>query len=219
MLRHTYLVGVAGGSASGKTSFLRSLQEQLPDNSICILSQDNYYRPKEEQHVDENGKVNYDLPGAIDRKELLNDLRQLLEGKMVTRQEYTFNNPNAQPATIVMRPAPIIIIEGLFIFHYKELSEMFNLRIYLYVREDIKLARRLKRDSSERGYPEDVVLYQWYNHVQPSYEKYLRPYRDDSHIIISNNDNFDRGLIVLAEHLKYRLEHGIQTRPNTSEGV
>lgn len=200
-----HIIGVAGGSASGKTSFLRDLESQLPKGSISVVSQDNYYFPKEMQHVDENGEINFDLPTSIDRKQFYQDLLDLSSGKSITKTEYTFNNKAVEPKKIVIKPAPIIILEGLFIFYFKEIREMLDLRVFLDVREDIKLSRRIKRDATERGYPEETVRYQWDNHVMPSYKAYLRPFRDDANIIITNNYTFDKGLKVFADHLNMVL--------------
>lgn len=201
-----HIIGVAGGSASGKTSFLRDLEKMLPEGSVSFISQDNYYFPKEMQHVDENGEINFDLPTSIDRKQFHQDLVDLSSGKSITKTEYTFNNSGAEPKEIVIHPSPIIILEGLFIFYYKEIRDMLDLRVFLDVREDIKLSRRIKRDSHERGYPEATVRYQWDNHVMPSYKAYLRPFRDDANIIITNNFTYDKGLKVFADHLNMVIQ-------------
>ena len=201
-----HIIGVAGGSASGKTSFLRDLEKQLPVGSVSVISQDNYYFPKEMQHVDENGEINFDLPTSIDREQFHKDLVDLSQGKSITKKEYTFNNQSAEPKLITVEPSPIIILEGLFIFYFKEIREMLDLRVFLDVREDIKLSRRIKRDAQERGYPEETVRYQWDNHVMPSFKAYLRPFRDDANIIITNNYTYDKGLKVFADHLNMVIQ-------------
>jgi uridine kinase len=213
----SYVVGIAGGSASGKTSFLKRLKKGLPEGSVSIISQDNYYKPKSEQTEDENGEVNFDLPTSIDKEAFFRDLQQLLAGSPISFEEYTFNNDGARPHVITVLPAPIIVVEGLFVFHYPEIRHLIDLRIYLDVREEIKLQRRIKRDRDERGYPENVVRYQWEHHVLPSFKKFLKPYRDDSHIIITNNITFDKGLGVLTDHLRYKLEKELM-RETSSEG-
>lgn len=211
MADNQYVVGIAGGSASGKTSFLRKLQESLPPGSVSIISQDNYYKPREQQLIDDNGEVNFDLPTSIDKDAFLADLLTLLEGTAISQVEYCFNNKSAVPKIISVQPAKILVVEGLFVFHYPEIRELLNLRVYLDVREEIKLERRIKRDRDERGYPESVVRYQWENHVVPSFKKFLKPYRDDSHIIVTNNITFNTGLAVLTDHLLYRLEKSLTT--------
>lgn len=217
-MRKPYVIGVAGGSASGKTSFLQRLKESLPTRSVSIISQDNYYRPKSEQSIDKNGEVNFDLPTSINKDAFRDDLLTLINGQPVSFVEYAFNNQGQEPVTVHIEPAPILVVEGLFVFHYPEIRSLLDLRVYLDVREEIKLNRRIKRDRDERGYPESVVRYQWEHHVTPSYKKFLKPYRDDSHLILTNNITFDKGLAVLADHLRYRLEKDLM-RESSTDGL
>lgn len=205
MYHKPYIVGIAGGSASGKTSFLKALKKRMPEGSISIVSQDNYYKPFESQTKDENGEVNFDLPTSINRQKFQNDLQVLIEGNPVKIKEYTFNNPNITPEEIELSPAPVIIMEGLFIFHFNEIRSFLDLKVYIKVKEDIKLKRRILRDANERGYNENIVRYQWEQHVTPSYNKFLKPYRDSSDIIITNNISFDKGLNVLVNHLRTKI--------------
>lgn len=205
MYHKPYIVGIAGGSASGKTSFLKALKKRMPKGSISIVSQDNYYKPFESQTKDENGEVNFDLPTSINRQKFQNDLQVLIEGNPVKIKEYTFNNPNITPEEIELSPAPVIIMEGLFIFHFNEIRSFLDLKVYIKAKEDIKLKRRILRDANERGYNENIVRYQWEQHVTPSYNKFLKPYRDSSDIIITNNISFDKGLNVLVNHLRTKI--------------
>lgn len=200
-----YIVGISGGSASGKSSFLNDIFSKMPEKSISLVSQDNYYVPKELQVKDENGKENFDLPTSIDRKAFYDDMYQLMQNKTIVIKEYNFNNEAAANNIITIEPAPIIILEGLFIFYYEEIRQVLDLSIYIDAKDEVKLERRLKRDAEERGYPEAEVLYQWHNHVLPSYYKYLRPYRDLAHVIVTNNTNYQKGLQVIVDHLKQRL--------------
>jgi len=202
MSQSPYIVGISGGSASGKTSFLKHLLRSLPEGKISIVSQDNYYKPKEFQEVDENGQINFDLPTSIDREAFFRDMQRLAAGETLHITEYTFNNSSRTARQIVVKPAPIIVMEGLFIFHYGEIREALDLRVYIDAREEIKLERRLRRDRDERGYDQDTVMYQWEHHVMPSYHRFLRPYRDSADIIITNNETYDPGLKVLSNHLR-----------------
>lgn len=198
----TYLVGIAGGSASGKSSILKELLSHFDPEDISFVTQDNYYLDRLKQVVDENGEVNFDLPTAIDREALVNDVESLLKGETVVRKEYTFNNPKVIPEYITVKPAKIVIVEGLFVFHFSELAQRLDLRVYIDARDDVKLLRRLKRDASERGYSESDVRYRWENHVKPCYKSYLRPYRDHCDLVLTNNVHYIKGLNVLVNHLK-----------------
>jgi len=196
-----YIVGIAGGSASGKTSFLRDLCDNFPAGSVSVLSQDNYYLPREKQQCDESGEINFDLPNSIHREDFANDLQKLISGQTVERTEYGFNNPEHKAGKVLIHPAPIIIMEGLFVFYYEEIRSLLDLKVYLDVREEVKLKRRILRDALERGYSESAVRIKWQNHVMPSYKQFLRPYRDTADIVIPNNSNYLKGLEVLKNHL------------------
>jgi len=200
-----YIVGICGGSGSGKTSFIKDLAKVLPPGAVSIITQDNYYKPLEAQHRDDNGEVNFDLPTAIDRDGLHEDISNLLNGRSIFRSEYTFNNNGKEAELIEVHPTPVLIVEGLFVLHFEELSERMDLKVFLDVPEQTKLERRVKRDAEERGYSKETVLYQWENHVMPSFRQYLEPYSKECDLIISNRTSYDRGLLVLRDHIKSKL--------------
>ena len=200
-----YLIGITGGSGSGKTTFIRQLREQFQADELCFLSQDDYYLPREEQHTDDRGERNFDLPQSFDKKAFRRDVQRLLSGETVKRQEYTFNNPEAKAKTLTFRPAPVIIVEGLFVFHYKKIARMLDLKVFINAKENLKVIRRIHRDQVERNYPLEDVLYKYQHHVLPAYERYIFPYKEDADIVINNNEHFDQGLAVLTGFLKNKL--------------
>lgn len=200
-----YLVGISGGSASGKTTFIHRLSEVFEKNELTVISQDHYYRPLSEQKLDENGHVNFDLPEAIDFDRMMKDLKQLMKGKAVDLVEYTFNNPDKFPKTFRWNSTPIVIIEGLFIFHHHKLSSMFDLKLFIEAEASIKLNRRLERDFLERAMTREQIIYQWENHVQPAFEKYLLPYQGEVDMIIMNNTHFERSFNIIVDHFKQIL--------------
>jgi uridine kinase len=196
------IIGIAGGSGSGKTTFINHLKKTFSNEELCVISQDDYYYPREDQVTDENGVINFDLPDSIDKKAFRKDLELLIAGETVEKFEYAFNNKDAAPKKIVFIPAPIIIVEGLFIFHYKKIKEMLDLKIFFHAHENLKIIRRIKRDKTERNYPLEDVLYRYEHHVMPSFEKYVKPYVDECDIIINNNQSFSKGLNILIGFLK-----------------
>jgi len=204
-MQHPYLVGITGGSASGKTTFLRRLLAAFPERDICLISQDNYYHPREQQLLDAQGIENFDLPGSIDSAAYATDVRQLRNGQEVRRKEYTFNNANVVPQELVFRPAPIVVVEGIFVFYFEEIAKLLDLKVYIDAQEHVKLHRRIVRDRDERGYGLDDVLYRYTHHVAPTYEKYIQPFKDDADIIIPNNRHFENGLAVLTGFLKNKV--------------
>jgi len=175
------------------------------EDEICLISQDHYYRPRNEVPVDENGVHNFDLPIAINHRSYAEHIIQLREGKPVEKLEYTFNNPNIIPQMLTFRPTPIIVVEGIFVFYFKEISELLDLKIYIDAKEHIKLKRRIIRDQVERGYDLTDVLYRWENHVFPTYEQFIKPSKADADLIIPNNRHFHRGLEVVKSFLKTKV--------------
>jgi uridine kinase len=199
------IIGLSGISGAGKTHLLRLLKNELGDK-IEILSSDNYYLPIEFQVRDENGFHNFDLPNGIDDAAFLNDILQIKSGKSITKKVYNFNNPNAKEAFFEIKPAPILIVEGLFIYHFPAINSLFNYKIFLQLHPEIALNRRLIRDQQERGLTIETIQYQWHNHTLPGFETFVQPYQNLADIIIDNQNHFqeafDQLLIALQNILK-----------------
>jgi uridine kinase len=204
-MKKPYLVGITGGSGSGKTYFLSRLMKSLNPDDVCLISQDNYYRPREEQPIDENGVCNFDTPQSIDNQQFSKDIADLCAGKTVYKEEYTFNNPNIIPKQLVFEPKPIIIVEGLFVFYHQDISDLLDLKLFVEATDPVKIRRRIMRDNKERGYDLEDVLYRYVMHVSPAYERYVRPYKENTDIIVPNNHTCDIALEVVINHLKKKL--------------
>lgn len=200
-----FIIGITGGSGSGKTTFIKELRERFSDEEVCVLSQDDYYRPQQEQKKDPKGILNFDLPKSIDKQAFARDLAQLMEGKIVLREEYVFEREDVTPEVLIFKPAPIIIVEGIFVLHFKKIRKLLDLKVYLHAKENLKVIRRIVRDQKERDYPLDVVLYRYENHVLPAFEKYIEPYKEQADIIINNNSHFNTALEVISGFIKARL--------------
>lgn len=204
-MKQPFLVGITGGSGSGKSYFLKRLISYFAPDQICLVAQDNYYRPREVQPVDEKGIVNFDLPESIDSTRLHRDLLELRAGRSVHIQEYTFNNPNLPARTLEFRPAPVLLVEGILVLHYPEIRSLFDLTLFIEARESVKLRRRIMRDEVERGYDLQDVLYRYDKHVSPIYERYIAPLRHEVDLVVPNNDRIDTALDIIAGWLKARI--------------
>ena len=200
-----YIIGVTGGSGSGKTQFIQSIIKYFNNGQVCYLSQDNYYRPRNEQLVDENGIKNFDMPESIDLDRFLKDIQKLVNGEKFSLQEYTFNNVMSIPAILEFNPAPVVIIEGIFIFYAQEIRDWIDLKIFMEAPEHIMLKRRIIRDKQERGYDINDVLYRFENHVMPSYITYILPYKSKCDIIINNHSDFSESLKVIRNYISSLL--------------
>lgn len=198
---NTTIIGVSGGSGSGKSVFIRDLRKRFTSDQVAFISQDNYYNLRETQKKDSQGVQNFDLPSSIDLNAFTKDLIRLKSGQEVVRQEYTFNNPEAVPGTIKVNPARVIIVEGLFIFHHQPIWDLLDLRVFVHASDSQRLSRRIIRDQMERNYPLEDVLYRYEHHVFPAYKAYIEPYFNKVDFIINNFSNYDSGMKVLEYYI------------------
>ncbi|GAA4307429.1 uridine kinase [Mucilaginibacter gynuensis] len=205
-----YIIGIAGGSGSGKTFFLKCFLQHFTHEEVCLVSQDDYYFPvAHTMTAEENKLYNFDLPDTIDHTHFEEDIEKLVSYQPIYKQEYTFNNPNAIPKTLEIKPAPILIVEGLFILHFRKIADMLDMKVFIDADEDIALQRRLKRDLTERGYSNDDVHYKWVNHVVPAYKEYLLPYKGESHKVITNNSHVAEDIICVTEAIAKELREKV----------
>jgi len=205
-----FIIGIAGGTGSGKTFFLKCFQEHFSEGEVCLVSQDDYYFPVAHTMTkEENMLYNFDLPSTIDHEHFEADIESLVNGQTIKKKEYTFNNPDIVPKILEIKPAPILIVEGLFILHFKKIASLLNLKIFIEADNDIALGRRLKRDLVERGYSHEDVMYRWTNHVLPGYNKYLLPYRDECDQVITNNTNEAQDIICITEAISKELREKV----------
>lgn len=206
MSNKPFIIGIAGGSGSGKTFFLNCFLHHFKNDQITLVSQDDYYVSVGEMTQEENKLYNFDLPSTIESEQFYMDIKKLISGETVYKKEYNFNNPLAVVKILEINPAPIVIVEGLFILHFKEIAALLDHRIFIEASEPVALARRIKRDGIERGYPEEDVLYKWHNHVVPAYKEFLLPHRGLCEQIISNDSNEAEDIIRITEDISVELK-------------
>lgn len=202
MAKSPLVIGISGGSGSGKTLFLRQLMDTFKPEEASLLSLDNYYKPRSQQPKDVKGIENFDLPESLDRTRFFEDLQKLKSGQDISIREYTFNNDNKTPEILHIRSAPIVVVEGIFTFYYKEVDELLDFKIFIEAPDYLMLTRRITRDAEERGYDLSDVLYRFQHHVTPSFKKYIEPLKFDADIIVPNHNGFSVALDVVAAYLK-----------------
>jgi uridine kinase len=134
------------------------------------------------------------------------DLTRLTEGHPIEQEVYGFNNPEAGKHKLVIEPNELLIVEGLFVMHYPFVREVLNYTVFLSVKPELQLERRILRDVNERNYTESDILYQWHNHVIPSYHNFVQPHKEKSDLIITNNEHFDENIHVLTDIIFKNLE-------------
>ena len=200
-MKKPLIIGITGGSGSGKSFFVHELVKHFTEDEVCLITQDNYYKARDEQPVDENGIKNFDKPESINSEKLYEDVSRLISGKTVELLEYTFNNPELEPKKIIFKPAPVIIIEGLMVFYWAKLRNLIDFSVFVEADELIKVKRRIIRDAKERGYDLDDVLYRYEHHVAPFYREHLEPLKKEVDIIIPNNLDFRKGLKIVESFI------------------
>lgn len=204
-MQKPYVIGVCGGSGSGKTTLVHLVRQAFDPDRICLLSQDDFYIPRDEQIKDKNGIIDFDRLTSIDIDKFQSSLRQLIKGESISLNEYVFNNEKAEAKIKQIDPAAIIIVEGLFILHSKELTELMDLTVFVDTKDSLKVIRRIQRDQTERNYPLDDVLYRYEHHVLPSYLKYIEPHKKEVDLIINNNGDVKKAASLLSNLIKGML--------------
>ena len=189
MKSKTYIIGIAGASGSGKTTFAANLAEKFSQEEVLLLTQDSYYKDLSELTISERAKQNFDHPDALDFKLLKEHLKQLKAGLSIQQPIYDFNNHTRLSNTRTVIPKQIIIVEGTLLLSQKELLNEFNTSVYVELDQQTCLERRIKRDISERGRTKQEVLTQYSTTVKPMYQKYIKPSLAQAETIVPGIDN------------------------------
>ncbi len=195
------ILALIGGSGSGKSTVLDGLRNHFGERA-AVLSLDNYYRPKSELPVDENGETNFDMPVVIDDETMVSDIDVLRAGKSIHLSTYTYNRDVMKSETITIDPAEWLIVEGLFAMAYPAMEERVDLVGYIDASPETRLARRIARDGSERGYTEDEVRYQWKNHVRPADIQFIEPWKTKADVVVDNEKDWKSGLNELIDKME-----------------
>ena len=198
--------GIVGCSGSGKSYIVNYVKNNFDLDIISILLQDNYYKRREYQKKDCDGNYNFDLPSSFLEDELFDDIKKIKNNSTVERLEYTFNNPKILPKKIIVKPRSIILVEGIFLFYYKNFQKLIDRKIFIDVDQNVGLKRRINRDLAERGYDKKNVLYKYNNHVIPSYNKYILPYKNDADLIVNNTKNDNEAAKLTLDYIKNEFQ-------------
>jgi len=196
-----FVIGITGLSGSGKSFYVNSLKEKL-GNNVCVVGFDDYYKSLEHQIADDNGEINYDLPSALHQDKFHADLLKLIDYQTVEIKKYQFENFDAPEIIETVNPAPILLVEGLFVLDYEPVNSLLDFRIFMDCELELCFNRRLLRDVSQRNISKSKSRYQWTNHVMPAFEKFILPYKENCHMIIENNGSADANIEAIIEKIK-----------------
>lgn len=195
------VIGIAGGSASGKTSILHILKEELGDNAL-VLSLDSYYLPYDEYTLEERKQLNFDHPNAFDIPKLIEDLKALRAGHAADIPVYDYVDYSRSDEVVHVEPKPVVLFEGLFVLYYPELAPYLDLRVYVQADADVRLIRRIRRDQQERGRSLDSILEQYITSVKPMHEAFISPSKQNADVIIPRGAENIVGIELLKAHLR-----------------
>ena len=199
------IIGIAGGSGSGKTTLTRRLVEHFGD-ALCVVTHDNYYRAHHDLSYDERAALNYDCPDAFENELFVEQLALLRQGRSVNCPVYDYTVHNRSDKTIVLEPRPIILVEGILIFADESLREQMDIRVFVDTDADVRLARRVLRDSEERARSVRSIVDQWQNTVKPMHELYVEPSKKHAHVIIPEGGHNTVALDMIVDRLERHLK-------------
>lgn len=181
------IIGIAGGTGSGKTTFVNQIVKDLPTGEVCVISQDSYYKATDNLTYEERKQINFDHPAAIDFGLIVQQLEILKSGKKIEQPLYSFVTHNRIKDTLEKKPSRIVIIEGILIFNNKALRDLIDIKIFINAATDERLIRRIRRDTSERGRDIDEVLSRYQNTLKPMHRDFIAPSKKFADIIIPND--------------------------------
>ena len=204
-MKDSFIIGIAGGTGSGKTTLVNQILNDLPTDEICIISQDSYYNLTDNLSHEERLKINFDHPNAIDFNLLVSHIKALKRNETINQPIYSFTAHNRTKETLKTSPKKVIIVEGILIFNSEELLDLCDVKIFIHTDADERLIRRLKRDTKERGRNIDDVLKRYQNTLKPMHQQYIEPTKSFADIIIPNDrhNTVATGIVrtLIREHL------------------
>jgi uridine kinase len=183
-MKNPILIGIAGGTGSGKSTITKEIFKSIKDNNIAIIEQDSYYKDQSNISYDERVKTNYDHPDAFDNELMISHLKDLLDGKSINKPIYDFENHNRKKETILVEPKEIIILEGILILFEEDVRDLLEIKIFVDTDSDVRVIRRILRDIKDRGRTLDSVILQYMGTVRPAHQQFVEPTKRYADIII-----------------------------------
>jgi uridine kinase len=205
-----FVIGIAGGTGSGKTTVAKRIYDSLHLDSAVFLDQDSYYRDLAHLPLDERIGLNFDHPDALDNALLAEHLRSLIERRAIEKPTYDFTAHTRADATLRVEPRDVVLVEGILLFVEPQLRDLFDLKIFVDAEADVRFIRRLRRDTEVRGRSLDSVIEQYLSTVRPMHFEFVEPSKRWADVILPRGGNNTAGIRVIAARVRERLagEHG-----------
>ena len=205
-MKDVIVIGIAGGTGSGKSTLVKKIKEEFHDRTT-IMSHDFYYKQHNDITFEQRKKLNYDHPESFDTDLMIDHIRELASGREIQRPVYDFTIHNRVDDTVTVKPAKVIIVEGILIFENKELRDMFDIKLFIDTDADVRIIRRILRDVSERGRTLESVVNQYLTTVKPMHEQFVEPYKKYADIIIPEGGH-NQVAIEMVNHRIHSLLKG-----------
>ena len=201
------IIGIAGGTGSGKTTVVKHIAKALPPHCVAVVPLDSYYNDTTSLTEEERKAINFDHPDAFDWKLLTEQIRQLKNGEAIEQPTYSYIESNRQKETVHVEPKPVIIIEGIMTLHYKRLRDMLDLKIFVDTDSDVRLIRNIRRDVVERGRTVDMVLDRYEKVLKPMHEQFIEPTKKFADLIIPWGGENKTGIHILKTYIEGIVTH------------
>jgi uridine kinase len=196
------IIGIAGGSGSGKTTVVKQIVKALPPRCAAVVPLDSYYNDTTGLTPEERKQINFDHPDAFDWKLLTEQIKKLKNGEAIEQPTYSYIESNRLKETVHVEPKPVIIIEGIMALHYKKLRDMMDLKIFVDTDPDVRLMRNIRRDVVERGRTVDMVLEHYETAVKPMHEQFIEPTKKFADLIIPSGGDNKTGIHILKTYIE-----------------
>ena len=200
-------IGIAGGTGSGKTTITRRLMQRF-GGDVTVVYHDNYYKAHHDMPLEERAKLNYDHPNAFDTDMLVEDLKKLRRGEEIHCPVYDYTIHDRTDKTITVKPARVIIVEGILIFQSKELCDQMDIKLYVDTDADVRILRRITRDVRDRGRSLESVIDQYLTTVKPMHEQFVEPSKRNADIIIPEGGHNQVAMDMVIERVQAHLNQG-----------
>ena len=196
------IIGIAGGTGSGKTTVVRKIAQALPPHCVAVVPIDSYYNDTTGLTPEERAAINFDHPDAFDWKLLTEQVRKLKNGEAVEQPTYSYIESNRQKETVHVEPKPVIIIEGIMALHNKKLRDIMDLKIFVDTDADVRLIRNIRRDVVERGRTVEMVLDRYEKVLKPMHEQFIEPTKHFADLIIPSGGENKTGIHILKTYIE-----------------
>ena len=206
------VIGIAGGTGSGKTTVVNKIIQSLPAGEVAILPQDSYYKDSSHIPPEERQKINFDEPAAIEWTLLADHLRQLKEGKTIQMPTYSYLTCTRQAETVEVKPRDVVIVEGILVLNDPQLRDMMDVKVFVDADADERLIRVIARDCIERGRTPQMVIDRYTEVLKPMHEMYIQPSKRFADLIVPRGGNNTVAINLLTDYIESRLHKSQQAR-------